>query len=516
MHAAKRNAHWVVAGVGLLSLGLSAGLSLQHVLAPLSAQDGNRPQAVLEAPADVGDIQNLGSTFRTVAKRVMPGVVSIETLGKRAVVQDNTEELFGENSPFPEFFKQNPELKEYFRRGTPRQAPRTRGQGSGFVIDPSGIILTNNHVVDGADEVRVRLENGQEYLATDIKTDPRTDVAVIRVKPEQPLTAVPLGDSDQMEIGDWVLAVGNPFGLETTVTAGIVSAKGRGMNITDREDFLQTDAAINPGNSGGPLVDLAGRVVGINTAIASRSGGADGVGFAVPINMVKWVSTQLLEKGNVTRAYLGIAMQDLTAEFARPLNLAVRGGVLVTEVKPGSPAADAKLETGDVVVKAGGKDIHSPRALQAIVEQMKIGETYDMVVVRNGKQMTLTVAAKEMPQDYALRANGRAFKQEPREEKGERSESKSLGLEVAKFTEDMAKALQFDTNGVVITRIDANSPAERAGLETGMAIEKVNNTQVTTPEEFAAAVKDIDPDRGVVLLVRTERGTQFVALKPGK
>jgi len=282
----KRNGHWFVALFGIASLAYSAGTMQMRIpgLAGATAADG---RAAVADPHAVNEARQLSTAFRQAAKDALPGMVSIETVGKSAQAggqQVDPEDLFG-GTPFGELFKNDPRFKGFGKR-SPQQMPRSHGMGSGFVIDPSGIILTASHVVANADSVTVKLHDGRVYTATDIKNDPRTDVAIVRIKPEGQLPSIRLGDSDTTEIGDWVLAIGSPFGLDATVTAGIISAKGRGgMRITDREDFLQTDAAINPGNSGGPLINLMGEVIGINTAISTRSGGYDGVGFAVPINL---------------------------------------------------------------------------------------------------------------------------------------------------------------------------------------------------------------------------------------
>jgi serine protease Do len=292
MKLIRRNGHWLVALVGVVCLAFSAGMMTQKQPAFAAQGDPRAAQGVAEA-------HELSSAFRHAAKTALPGMVSIETRGRVAMVRGqgniNPEDLF-ENSPFGEMFKSDPRLKDLFRQ-QPRQMPRSHGMGSGFVIDSSGVILTANHVVADAEQVKVKLHDGREFMATEVKTDPKTDIAILRIKADSSLPTIRLGDSDATEIGDWVLAIGSPFGLDATVTAGIISAKGRGPKIATREDFIQTDAAINPGNSGGPLINLHGEVIGINTAISTRSGGYDGVGFAVPINLARWVADQLIEKG---------------------------------------------------------------------------------------------------------------------------------------------------------------------------------------------------------------------------
>ena len=272
----------------------------------------------------------------------------------------------GENpfkgTPFEDFF--NDRGGQQFNFQGPQSVPRSTGVGAGVIIDRSGTILTNNHVVDGATEVMVRLADGREFKATDIKTDPKTDLAVLHIKGAGDLPAAVLGDSDALEIGDWVIAVGNPFNQELTVSAGIISGKGRNLQDRKRTQYLQTDAAINPGNSGGPLVDLDGEVVGINTAIASSSGGFQGVGFAVPINQAKWVVDQLVHGGAVKRAYLGVIVGDIAGDLAEQLGVHRHQGVFVNEVLPDSPAAKAGLQEGDVITEYGGKHVGTPGELQ--------------------------------------------------------------------------------------------------------------------------------------------------------
>ena len=268
--------------------------------------------------------------------------------------------------------------------------------GSGVIVDPQGIILTNNHVVEDADEIIVRFADGREVDATEIKADPLSDLAVLRVPTDRPLPAARLGDSSKLEIGDWVIAIGSPFELEATVSAGIISGKGRGIEKIRRGRLLQTDAAINPGNSGGPLVNLEGEVVGINTAIATSSGGYQGIGFAIPINRAKWVSRELLAHGRVRRAYLGIRIDELTPEAARKLELAPRSGVYVVDVLSGSPADAAGLRTNDVIVEFADQPVRGPRDLQDVVEQKPIGSKQTVKIIRHGKPLSITVTLQPL------------------------------------------------------------------------------------------------------------------------
>ncbi|MCA9223426.1 MAG: trypsin-like peptidase domain-containing protein, partial [Planctomycetales bacterium] len=323
-----------------------------------------------EAERAVASAKGLSTAFRVASEKVLPSVVTIENMPKAAVASDERaapqqrnpsgDRNPFEGTPFEDFFK---DRGFNFEMPPIQPQPRAGGTGSGVVIDPSGIILTNNHVVAGDGEVTVRLHGDREFKATNVWTDPKTDIAVVKIDATG-LVAAKLGDSDTVAVGDWVLALGQPFGLEDTVTAGIISAKHRGIGITARENFLQTDAAINPGNSGGPLVNLDGEVIGINTAISSRTGGNDGIGFAVPINLAKWVGDQLVHGGAVHRAYLGVGIQPVTATLAEQFKVKPREGVAVTEVFPSTPAAIAGLQSGDVIVEYAGVAVSSPNELQ--------------------------------------------------------------------------------------------------------------------------------------------------------
>ncbi len=297
------------------------------------------------------------------------------------------------------------------------------------------------------------------FVATNVWTDPESDLAVVKIEHASDLVAATLGDSDQVEIGDWVLALGQPFGLESTVTAGIISAKHRGIGITARENFLQTDAAINPGNSGGPLVNLRGEVVGINTAIHSRSGGNNGIGFAVPSNLARWVSDQLMDTGTVKRAYLGVGIQPVTQDLAKQLSVKLHGGVVVTDVFPNTPAAKAGLNSGDVIVRFGDTAVPSPQALQLAVERSPLGEEIPVEIVRHGKTMNLTYHVTEQPSDFAA-----TFDREPTTKSAKRMEG--FGIEIAAMDSDVAKRLGMEgSEGVVITSVRDGGAGAAARLD---------------------------------------------------
>ena len=513
MRTIQRSAPWIVA----LTCSLALAASTVFMSQQLQAQKETKHDARVLASRGEEAARDLSHAFRQAARDALPAIVSIETVGKSTKVSKGDQELwnqFGDNSPFGDFFKQDPRFKDMFKNA-PREAPRTHGMGSGFIIDASGIVLTNNHVVADAEKVKVKLQDGTEYVGTDIKTDPRTDVAIVHIKADRKLPTIHLGDSDSVEVGDWVLAVGSPFGLNATVTAGIISAKGRqGLGITERDDFLQTDAAINPGNSGGPLINLNGEVVGINTAISSRSGGYDGIGFAIPVNMARWVSQQLVESGSVRRGYLGVGIQPINAALAKQLEVPVGKGALVSQVMAGSPAANAKLEAGDVIVKLNGKQVTNPHNLQAVVEQLRIGNEYPLEIVRNGKEMTLHVTIREMPQTFTASLTQEG-EEKPRQAPRTDTESfDDLGMDVKELTNDVAQQLGYkgDLQGVLVSSVKDNSPASNSGLKTGMVIEKVANKPVKSPAEFKKVVEGQSVDKGILLLVRSPKGSHFMVL----
>lgn len=360
------------------------------IAAPLAGQDADVQQAIRQAQA-------LSRAFRHAAETTTPAVVTLiatasaeerrETL-RRLLEDPRMRPLLPEDA-------EDPWLGDFSDTdlipGTPSQV------GSGVVIDASGVVLTNHHVVEGASKVLVRFSDGREYVAEEVKSDPLSDLAIVRIATDAPLKTAAWGDSSQVQIGDWVIAIGSPFELETTVSAGIISAEGRGIDQIHRGRLLQTDAAINPGNSGGPLVDLEGKVVGINTAIASSHGGYQGIGFAIPINRARWVADELLQHGRVRRAYLGIRIEELTSAAAEQLQMPPRSGVYIREVIAGSPAEKAGLRTNDVIVEFAGQRVRGPRDLQDVVEVQPIGSDQPLKVLRRGTTEEFTVTLEPLP-----------------------------------------------------------------------------------------------------------------------
>jgi serine protease Do len=406
----------------------------------------------------------------------------------------------------------------------PEDALPQRSFGSGFLIDPKGVVVTNFHVVDGADRVEVTLKDGRTFMSKDIKGDSRNDLAIVRIQAETRLPYLELGDSDAMEIGDRVLAVGAPFGLEGSVTAGIVSAKGRNgfsENHAVYEDYLQTDAAINPGNSGGPLVNLEGKVIGINTAIRTRSGGWQGVGLAITSNVAKNIVDQLTREGVVHRGYLGIGIQSLKPEVAEALGLQGRKGVLVTQVAKGSPAAKAGIKERDVIVKVAGKSFQESRDLQHLVSNLPVHKEVDVTVVRDGKTLVLPVTIEEQPEDYGMATLQRRGKQAPNEEDngGEVSVDK-FGFDVAELTPDLARKFGYrsSTEGVVVTDVQAGSAAEEAGLARGILITRINRKSVASAEDVHRMLQKAPSGKTVLFQVQYPEklggGSGYIAIKP--
>ena len=466
---------------------------------------------------------SLSKAFRHAAEHATPSVVVVRSETKAKKVSSNRgprqgqrQGQGGENpfkgTPFEDFFKDGmPEGFEFNAPEGGQTQPRS-GVGSGVIVDKDGLVLTNNHVVAGADTVTVELPDGREFKATEIKTDPDSDLAVVKLEDAHDLPVAKLGDSDKLDIGDWVIAIGNPFELETTVSAGIISGKGRELGSIRRAKFLQTDAAINPGNSGGPLVNLAGEVIGINTAIASNTGAYQGIGFAIPINLAKWVSGQLIAKGSVERGYLGVSIGPLSNDMARKLGVEGRKGVLVTEVMDGTPAADAGVQDLDVITAFDDQAVDGPRSLQEVVEKSAIGKPHTLTVLRDGKTMTLSISVKPLPDKMAKSDGSGSRKLSASEE--ETFYSEAFGIEV-RNKDSLPENVYEDFAGVVVDRVDNDGVAAEAGIGPGVLVRKVGKTPVSTIAEFAEAIEKESPEEGVVLQVRTPRGNSVILLKKG-
>jgi serine protease Do len=451
------------------------------------------------AVAQVDGIENLrntGKAFAAVAKKVSPAVVFVQ-VEKDAVEQENTYSQPFDDDLFRRFFGEP--FSHQRRRPTPRRHPKAVAQGSGFIISQDGYIITNNHVVEGAGKVTVKLQDDRQFTAEVIGTDKRADVALIKIDADN-LATVPMGDSDKLQVGEWVIAVGNPFGLSHTITAGIVSAKGRNsVGINDYEDFIQTDAAINPGNSGGPLVNLDGEVVGMNTAIFSKSGGYMGIGFAIPVNMVKSIEKQLQKSGSVTRGYLGVMIQQLTPELANSFGMSQKSGVLVAQVTDGSAAKKAGLKRGDVVVAFDGKEVHDVGNFRNRVAMLAPDTETLVTVIRDGKRKKLDITIGSLPEGN-MNAGGSGLNLD------------KLGFAVQNIDSDMARKYGYAaTKGVMVTKVQSGSVAAMVGMKPGTLILEVNRQPVKNVRELQKYIGD--EKSSVLLLISNGQGSRFVVLK---
>lgn len=461
-------------------------------------------QAWADTAQNAASIRHQGKVFSRIAKKAKDAVVFVQVEKKITVGGGAVPYRF--NDPFGQF---NDDFFERFfrhrapqRQRQPEREYRQQGQGSGFIISRDGYILTNNHVVGDADTITVRLNDGREFKAELVGTDPQTDVAVIKVKADG-LPVLPLGSSKGLEVGEWVMAIGNPFGLAQTVTVGVVSAKGRsGVGIVDYEDFIQTDAAINPGNSGGPLLNLEGRAVGVNTAIFSKSGGYMGIGFAIPIDMAKKIYTQLIDKGTISRGFLGVVIQNITPALAESFGLDQTEGVLISQVNEDSAAEKAGLRTGDVVVKFDGSPVKNVGPFRNRVALSAPGSEHTMTVIRNGKEKSVTVRLGTLKSAHTAQAPSSA--------------ENTLGLTVQDLTPELAERFGFETDsGVIITGVEPGSSAAAAGLAPGILILEVNKNPVRNTSQFhdaaSAAVKE---KKNILLLVKEKGYSRFVIIRP--
>jgi len=460
--------------IGLVLIGFAAAALLVA---------GGSAAAAVDAPS-----------YADLAEKVKHSVVNISTT---KIVESSPGQGFGgPNSPLEEFFNR-------FFGQMPRTRRKANALGSGFLIDDLGLILTNNHVVAQAAEIQVVLQNQQEFDAKVVGRDPKTDLALIRIESskENLPDPAPLGDSDKLRVGEAVMAVGNPFGLGHTVTVGIVSAKGRVIGAGPYDDFLQTDAAINPGNSGGPLFDMDGEVVGINTAIVATG---QGIGFAIPINLAKELLPQL-KTGSVTRGWLGVVIQDLTPELAESFGMKTTEGVLVADVATESPADEAGLQRGDVIVELDGTPLDSAQELSRKVAGRGPGESIDLRISRDGKRQTVEVRIGEMP-DSGISRQGNLEKDLPDER---------WGLTVQPLTPDLARRLGLKENeaGVVVTGVEPDSPAGKAGLTPGDLIKEINRKPIKSREDLTQAIREAEGKGSLLLLVKRGRNTFYVVLE---
>ena len=469
--------------------------------------------ARLESQMDVGI-----PSFAGLAQQVMPAVVNINTTKTITAPAPHRPNQRGQD-PFEQFFGD-----DFWERFGGRRGPqKQRSLGSGFVIDNAGYIVTNRHVVNGADDIDVQFSNGKSYKAKLVGEDVKTDVALLKIKPEGKLPTVPLGDSSKLQIGDWVIAVGNPFGLEHTVTAGIVSARDRVIGAGPYDDFIQTDASINPGNSGGPLFDQRGKVIGIATAIFSQSGGNIGIGFATPINLARDVVDQLRTNGKVVRGWLGVSIQPLGQDLRQALNLGDLVGALVADVQHNSPAEKSGLKRGDVVVALNGKAVAEPGALSREIAMMKPDSEAELRIIRDGHERTLTVHIGRLPEERQPRddedegddaGTGAAPAPRGREQAGNSEQLRDLGLALETLNDAGRHQLGLarDVVGAVVTAVAAGGPADDAGIRPGDVILQVDRHEVTTGAAAAKAILAAEPP--ILLLVKRGESTVFITLNP--
>jgi len=451
-----------------------------------------------ENSKDIELLDRSARAFSRVVKDVKPAVVHIAVT---STVETNSEyEQFFNHPFFERFFG-----PEYRFQDPQRRKRQQQGAGSGFIIDREGHILTNNHVVEKADKITVTLNDNSEVEATLIGTDPKSDVALIKIDVDHDLPVVELGDSAALEVGEWVIAIGNPFGLSQTVTVGVVSATGRSrVGINEYENFIQTDAAINPGNSGGPLLNIHGQVVGINSALYSRTGGYMGIGFAIPINMAKFINEQLMDNGKVTRGYLGVGIQDVDEALAESFGLEKAGGVLITDVQDDTPASKAGVKSQDVLVKLDGIDLQDTQDLRNRIAQTIPGTTVVIDIVRDGKPVELKVKIGEQPADFGIAVQGSS----------DQNPLSPFGLVVQELTADLAEQLGYKgRQGLVISEVEPGSAAAEIGLKSGFLIEEVQKVRVTSLEELRQVMEQSGASERVLLRVRVGQNSRYVVLK---
>jgi serine protease Do len=434
------------------------------------------------------DVVMVPNNFSQLAKAVKPSVVNISTVTTVKDAGRVYKHFFG--SPFGD--KKNP-FEEFFGPFM-EEAPRDykqRSLGSGFIIDREGYIVTNNHVVENADQIKVKLANEEEYDATLVGRDPKTDLALIKISAASDLTPIQLGDSDTLDVGAWVVAIGSPFGLEQTVTAGIVSAKGRIIGFGPYEDFIQTDASINPGNSGGPLINMAGEVVGINTAIVASG---QGIGFAIPMNLAKGIIDQLKSSGEVTRGWLGVGIQDLSQELKKYYDIDDDGGVLVTQIFEGDPAEKAGIQLNDIIISVDGKTVSSVRELSGVIANAHVGKRTAVTFLREGKKRTVYVELAKR-QDDKLQA------------KRETETSNDIGMNLMDLTPQNAAQFGYEENesGALVVNIASGSKAADAGIQRGDLIKEINHKKITSVNDYTKTVKEIGSGETISLLIKRPR-----------
>ncbi len=502
-HASARRRWHGIAG------GAMAGLAISAIIATATIADD---KSELADDPDIQHAVGLSNAFKKIARKVAPAVVHITSVdriegeelsssrnGMRMPDDDLLRRFFGDRFG---------ELDIPYMQGMLPQMPRERrGTGSGVIVRDDGVILTNNHVIANADDVVVRLSDGREFNAVVLGTDAESDLAVIQIDAGV-VPAATLGDSESAEAGEWVLAIGNPFGLDQTVTSGIISASGRtGLGLATFENFLQTDAAINPGNSGGPLVNLYGEVIGINTAINTRTGGSDGVGFAIPSRMARNVLDSILQSGRVERGWLGVYVQPLDQDLAASFGLETSDGALISNVVDDGPAKDAGLQVGDIVIAVNGAAIATPNDLIANVAESAPGDIARLGVLRDGRPVEIELELGERPGAH------RSVSAE-RERQPKADHARSLGIAVQNLTSEVAEQLNYEgEGGVVVSEVRPGSPAASVGLRRGDVIARIGSASVSTIQDFDDAIENVDLSKGIRMLVSRDGANRFIFIK---
>jgi serine protease Do len=473
----------------VIGLGMMIGPSSAARDAPFWSESRPSQIPVVQAP-----------NFADLAEQLKPSVVNISTTQvvkgqRRMAPRMPFPSPFGERDPFEEFFER------FFGGEGPQREMRRRSLGSGFIITKDGYIVTNNHVVENASDIKVSLSDKEEFDAKVIGRDPKTDLALIKIEAKKDLLTAPLGDSSKLRVGEWVIAIGNPFGLGHTVTAGIVSAKGRTIGAGPYDDFIQTDASINPGNSGGPLFNMNGEVVGLNTAIVASG---QGIGFATPINVAKEVLTPLREGGKVVRGWLGVQVQRVTPDLAKSFGLDRDRGALVADVMPNTPAERAGIERGDVIVEFNGRKVEEMNDLPRLVASISPGTDVDVKLVRKNQEKVVRVKVAELKEEQAAAAGGGSLEE-------------NLGMSVQELTPEIARSLGLsETKGVVVTNVDDDSLADEAGIRRGDVILEVNQKKVENLRDYRAALGRMGSADSLLFLIRRGNNVLYAAVKMKK
>ncbi|MGD8963459.1 MAG: Do family serine endopeptidase [Desulfobacterales bacterium] len=434
------------------------------------------------------------ASFNRLAVLVSPAVVNIRTVktikGGGPVFRQFQRDPWGKEGPFKDFFERffGDEMQKEFKQPS---------LGSGFIIDKAGYVVTNNHVIEDADQIKVKLKDEREFNAAIVGRDPNTDIALLKIESNQNFTTVKLGDSDALQVGQWVVAIGSPFGLEQTVTAGIVSAKGRVIGSGPYDDFIQTDASINPGNSGGPLLNMLGEVVGINTAIVASG---QGIGFAIPINLARDIIVALKNEGEVIRGWLGVAIQDLSAELAEYYNIESKKGVFVADVFEGDPADQAGIKPKDIILAVNGEKITTSRQLTSIIAKIPVNDSAKIKILRDGKAKTFKVKIAKRPEER-LAGPGRPPEQ-----------TEEFGIRVSDLTPEIAQRFNIDESaGVIVTQVESGSKGDGADVRVGDIIKEINRRPVKNTSEYESLLRDIEPGEAVNLFIRRKNAGFLVA-----